>query len=493
MPHRTAARLTLLLLLLVGALAPSAHAANYVIPPDNPFVGVAGARGEIYVYGMRNPFRWSFDRATGDMWVGDVGGDTAHNESEEVDHLAAGQIAGVNLGWNCLSGNTPSSYGNCLPAHYVGPVYTYPSGGDVVIGGYVVRDPSLPAFAGRYLFSQLTTGIRRLEPNATATTVSTTNGIVGFGEDGAGHLYATSLSGPVYRLTQNGSALALSSIGNFSQPVDVSSAPGDTNRLFITEQTGHVRIRQGGQVSDFLDLTSLITTVNGEQGLLAFAVTPDYATSGRVFAYFTNKQNDLELDEFRRTGESPDRADIATRRQLLVIPHRDAQNHNGGQLLFGPDKMLYLSTGDGGTQGDPEGDAQNLGSLLGKILRLDVAIPRTSGDVTKPTLRLLVKRTQRVLHNAGAIVYARCSEACGVVAGGRLRIGNHLYKLRRANKLVPNGKRARLRVVVGPKARKLLARALKRHRHPTVRVNVRAIDGAGNRSALAARSLRISR
>src|SRR3954468_16397234 len=491
MPYRTAARLALLLLLLVGALAPSAHAANYAIPPDNPFVGVAGAHGEIDVYGMRNPFRWSFDRATGDMWVGDVGGSAASNESEEVDHLAAGHISGVNLGWNCLSGN--ATFGTCFPGHYVGPVYTYPSGADVVIGGYVVRAPSLPAFTGRYLFGQFNTGVRRLESNGTATTLVGNSGVSGFGEDGAAHLYMASLDGHVYRLTQNGSALALSSIGAFDQPLSVAAAPGDTNRLFVVEQSGHVMLRQGGVVSQFLDLTSLITTAGGEQGLLAFAVAPDYATSGRVFAYYTNKSNDLQLDEFRRTGEGPDRSDVTTRRPLLTITHQQAQNHNGGQLLFGPDKMLYLSTGDGGTQGDPENDAQSLNSLLGKILRLDVGIPRATPDVTRPTLRVLVKRTQRVLHNRGAIVYARCSEACGVVAGGRLRIGRHLYKLRRANKLVPNGKRARLRVIVGPKARKLLARALKRHRHPTVRVNVRAIDGAGNRSPLAGKSLRISR
>src|SRR6185436_16858785 len=142
MPHRSAARLTFLLIELAAALAPPAHAA-YTIPPDNPFVGTAGARGEIYVYGMRNPFRWSFDRANGDMWVGDVGGSAASNESEEVDHLAAAHIAGVNLGWHCLSGN--AVFQPCVPPSYVGPVHTYPSGADVVIGGYVVRDPTLPA------------------------------------------------------------------------------------------------------------------------------------------------------------------------------------------------------------------------------------------------------------------------------------------------------------------------------------------------------------
>src|SRR4051794_38410171 len=166
MPVRSTARLILVLTVLAGALAPSAHAA-YTIPSDNPFVGTAGARGEIYVYGMRNPFRWSFDRATGDIWVGDVGGSAASNESEEVDHLSAGHIAGANLGWNCLSGN--AIFSPCLPLNYTAPVYTYPSGADVVIGGYVVRDSSLPGFAGRYLFGKLNTGVYRLETGGTAT------------------------------------------------------------------------------------------------------------------------------------------------------------------------------------------------------------------------------------------------------------------------------------------------------------------------------------
>jgi glucose/arabinose dehydrogenase len=491
MPYRSAARLALILIVLAGALAPAAHAA-YTIPPDNPFVGTAGARGEIYVYGMRNPFRWSFDRATGDMWVGDVGG-TGPAESEEVDHLPAAKAAGANLGWNCLSGNATFKQPPCLPPNYSPPVYTYPSGGDVVIGGYVVRDPSLPAFAGRYLFGQFSTGVRRLEPGGTATTLASLTGVSGFGEDGAAHLYVTSLNGPVYRLTQSGSALALSSIGNFSQPLAVAAAPGDTNRLFVVEQGGHVMLRQGGVVSQFLDLTSLITTSGGEQGLLAFAVSPDYATSGRVFAFYTNKSNDLQLDEFRRTAEGPDRSEVATRRPVLTIQHDQAANHNGGQLLFGPDGYLYLSTGDGGTQGDPEGDAQSLASLLGKIIRIDVGLPQATGDTTAPRLRTLIKSRQRLLHLRGAIAYVRCSEACGVVAGGRLRIGKHLYKLRRENKLARANKRTRVRVVLGPKGRRLLARALKRHRHPTVRLNLRAVDGTGNRSKLVTKSLRVSR
>src|SRR5258705_11980926 len=127
-------------------------------------------------------------------------------------------------------------------------------------------------------------------------------------------------------------------LGDFTQPLAIAAALGVPNRLFIVEKTGRVMIRQGGVASEFLNLTSLVTTAGGEQGLLAFAVAPAYATSGRVFAYYTNKSNDLQLDEFRRTGEGPDRSEVATRRPLLTIQHDQAQNHNGGQLLFGPDK-----------------------------------------------------------------------------------------------------------------------------------------------------------
>src|SRR5918994_7461640 len=98
MPRLSATRLTLTLLVLAGLLAPAAQA-QYTIPADNPFVGNPLARHEIYVYGMRNPYRWSFDRLTGDIWIGDVGG-----IQEEVTHLPRATAPGANLGWNCLSG-----------------------------------------------------------------------------------------------------------------------------------------------------------------------------------------------------------------------------------------------------------------------------------------------------------------------------------------------------------------------------------------------------
>ena len=487
MPHFSIARLILTLLVLAGALAPAAQA-QYTVPPDNPFVGNPLARGEIYVTGMRNPYRWSFDRLTGDIWIGDVGG--SNPDQEEVTHLSAGGIAGANLGWNCFSGTVVKT--GCTPANHHPPVYQYPSGPDVVIGGYVVRDPDLGAFAGVYLFAKLNTGVYRLD-GGTATNLGLTAAAVsGFGEDGVGHLYATSLNGPVYRLTQNGSALALSSIGNFTQPVAVAAPPGDTQRLFVVEKTGTVKLRTGGQTSDFLDLTSLVKD-GGEQGLLAFAAAPDYATSGRVFAFYTDNGNDLQLDEFRRTVDSPDRSDLSTRRPLLTIQHDQAQNHNGGQLLFGPDGKLYLSTGDGGTQGDPEGDAQSQASLLGKILRIDVGIPPAALDTVAPTLRALAKGRQRLLRLRGAVAYVRCSENCAIVVGGRLRVGKRSYRLRRVKTLGPANKRVRMKLPLGSKARRAIRQGIRGHRKIRIDVTLRARDAIGNRSRPATRAVLLKR
>jgi Glucose / Sorbosone dehydrogenase len=478
-------RLTLTLLALAAALAPVAQA-QYTIPPDNPFVANPLARHEIYVSGMRNPYRWSFDRLTGDMWIGDVGG-----IQEEVTHLPSPSIAGSDLGWNCLSGTAPQE--SCLPrGRYVGPVHTYPSGPDVVIGGYVVRDRDLPGFAGRYLFGRLTSGIYRLEANGSASHLATVNGVSGFGEDAVGHLYATSLAGPVYRLGQSGSTLTTSSIGNFDQPLGVAAAPGDAGRLFIVEKTGTIKVRIGSQVSDFLDLSSLISN-GSEQGLLAFAVAPDYPTSGRVFAFYTDTGNDLQLDEFRRTADGPDRSELSTRRPILTIQHDQAANHNGGQLLFGPDAMLYLSTGDGGTADDPEGDAQSLSSLLGKIIRIDVGVPPSAVDRVAPKLRGKAKERQRLLRLRGAIAYARCSENCVIQAGGRLHVGKRVYRLRRVQRLQPANKRARLKVLLGAKARRAIARGRRQHRGIRVEVTLRARDAAGNSSPLLRKNVRLRR
>ena len=146
---------------------------------------------------------------------------------------------------------------------------------------------------------------------------------------------------------------------------------GDPDRLFIAELGGRLLLRTAGQNHEFINLDPIVLT-GGEQGLLSVAVAPDYAASGRVFVFYNDNAGNLALDVLRRSGSDPNTADPSTRRNVLTIAHSQADNHNGGQLQFGSDGYLYLSTGDGGTQGDPEGDAQSLGSLLGKILRIDV-------------------------------------------------------------------------------------------------------------------------
>ena len=169
----------------------------------------------------------------------------------------------------------------------------------------------------------------------------------------------------------------LKRIGRFTSPLYVTSPPGDRRRLFVVEQAGRVRVLVGGRLrrAPFLDIRSQVTS-GSEQGLLSLAFAPDYARSGRFYVYFTDGSGDIRVQEFRRSQSNADVADPASRRNLLTVRHREFSNHNGGQLQVGPDGMLYIGTGDGGGAGDRHGrrgNAQNLGSLLGKILRIDPA------------------------------------------------------------------------------------------------------------------------
>ncbi len=124
----------------------------------------------------------------------------------------------------------------------------------------------------------------------------------------------------------------------------------------------------------FLDIRGIVQA-GGEQGLLSIAFAPDYASSGLFYAYYTNRGGDNVVAEFRRS--STFRADPGSNRTVLEIPHPGESNHNGGQIQFGPDGFLYIGTGDGGGAGDTDNSAQNVESLLGKILRID---PRPSGS-----------------------------------------------------------------------------------------------------------------
>jgi glucose/arabinose dehydrogenase len=166
--------------------------------------------------------------------------------------------------------------------------------------------------------------------------------------------------------------LKLVKVGSFDTPVYATSPPADTRRLFVVEQAGRVMVVRGGKklAQPFLDIRSLVTA-GGEQGLLSVAFPPDYADSGRFYVYYTAKSGNQKIVEYRRASE--DRANAGSARLVLEMADEEG-NHNGGLLLFGPDGLMYVGTGDGGGGGDEHGrrgNAQNLGSLLGKLLRID--------------------------------------------------------------------------------------------------------------------------
>jgi glucose/arabinose dehydrogenase len=179
----------------------------------------------------------------------------------------------------------------------------------------------------------------------------------------------------------------------FSGPLAFVQDPSDVNVQVVVEQRGRVRVLRNGVVgpADFLDLTGQITS-GGERGLLGLAFAPDYATSGRVFVCFTNRDGDTVVARFTRSATDPLRVDPSSRFDLAwpggarVIP-QPFSNHNGGHLAFGPDGYLYVGLGDGGSANDPMNHAQNPASLLGKLLRLDVNVPdgNTNGYVIPPT------------------------------------------------------------------------------------------------------------
>jgi glucose/arabinose dehydrogenase len=182
----------------------------YTVPPSNPFVGRPG-RDEIYSYGLRNPFRFSFDTVTSKrprIAIADVG----QNEFEELDYTTVGGAAGANFGWDAFEGFAPyrdENSGTPDPGGTTKPIFAYSharAGSCTIIGGYVVSDPSLPSLRGRYLYADLCEGrLRALVPHLKGASGDRKLGVsvespTSFGEDTAHHVYVCSLSGPVYRL-----------------------------------------------------------------------------------------------------------------------------------------------------------------------------------------------------------------------------------------------------------------------------------------------------
>jgi glucose/arabinose dehydrogenase len=169
--------------------------------------------------------------------------------------------------------------------------------------------------------------------------------------------------------------------GGFTQPVAFVQDPTNHAVFLVVQQDGRIRVVRSGLVEpvDFLDLRSVVRNA-GEQGLLGLAFAPDYATSGRVFVNFSNLAGDTVIARFVRSASNPLRAEPSSRFDLMwpggqrVISQPFA-NHNGGNLIFGPDGYLYIGLGDGGSGNDPGHRAQNPQTLLGKMLRIDVRVP----------------------------------------------------------------------------------------------------------------------
>jgi glucose/arabinose dehydrogenase len=166
-------------------------------------------------------------------------------------------------------------------------------------------------------------------------------------------------------------------VSGLSSPLFVTHAGDGTQRLFIVERGGAIRVLQpgAGSTTVFLNIAGKITASGSEQGLLGLAFHPQYVSNGRFFVYYTRAGDGaLVIAEFRVSASNPNVAD-PTEFPLLTILHPGFANHNGGMLAFGPDGYLYIGVGDGGSSNDPWNNAQNIDQLLGKILRIDVATP----------------------------------------------------------------------------------------------------------------------
>ena len=157
-----------------------------------------------------------------------------------------------------------------------------------------------------------------------------------------------------------------------SKPLLVTDAGDGSGRLFVVEQTGTIRIIKAGKLlaTPFLDLSASVSG-GGEQGLLGLAFHPAYRSNGKLYVSYTDRNGTSIIREYRVSSSNPDRVNGASGRTLLRLRQPYA-NHNGGNIAFGPDGYLYIGFGDGGSAGDPGNRAQNLGTMLGKLLRIDV-------------------------------------------------------------------------------------------------------------------------
>jgi uncharacterized repeat protein (TIGR01451 family) len=202
----------------------------YTVPPDNPFVGRPDAKPEIWDWGLRNPWRYSFDRQSGDLLIGDVG----QGSREEISLHPAGTPGGLNFGWDCREGDIAHSTTAACPGPFVAPIVAYPRGdGQSVTGGYVYRGPTFAAFQGRYFFADFEQGrIWSTQQGAAGWSskqleLETSENIASFGEDEAGELYVVAFgNGVLYQLVDTQAPVAALGGSTFT-PTPTSAVAGD--------------------------------------------------------------------------------------------------------------------------------------------------------------------------------------------------------------------------------------------------------------------------
>jgi glucose/arabinose dehydrogenase len=240
----------------------------------------------------------------------------------------------------------------------------------------------------------------------------------------------------------------------FASPVHITNAGDGSGRIFVVEKCGTIRIIAGGTTlaTPFLNMAGRVSC-GGERGLLSVAFPPDYASKQYFYIFYTDPDGALTVSRFSVPPATPDQADADSEEVLLSIPHPNG-NHNGGQLAFGNDGYLYISTGDGGGGGDPNNNGQNANVLLGKILRIDVesGAPTYAVPPTNPFYGVSGKKAEiwalglrnpwrisfdRLTHdlyiadvgqNAWEEVdFQPAASPGGVNYGWRLREGNHCY------------------------------------------------------------------
>ncbi len=198
---------------------------------------------------------------------------------------------------------------------------------------------------------------------------------------------SSSSSAPAASFDPTGQTVAVAvTASGLASPVDVTNAGDASGRLFVAEQAGRIRIVKDGALlaRPFLDISARIAS-GGERGLLGVVFHPHYPTDPRFFVDYTDLDGNTVVSQFRVSATDPDVADPVSETVLLHVAQPYA-NHNGGAVQFGPDGMLYIALGDGGSEGDPQGNGQRLDTLLAKILRIDVDTAPASGatDVVPP-------------------------------------------------------------------------------------------------------------